>query len=99
MLSIPPFSFSLASILADHNFLPTTGSIVFLLFSLTAIATILYLPHHLMFLVGRAWFYIHGDSALEVARETARTLVHTTAKTAAGVLGTETARAVVRAEL
>lgn len=73
-----------------------TGSFVFLLLSLTAIATILYLPHHIMFLVGRAWFYIHGDSALEVARETARTLVQTT-KTAAAAWGTQTAtRAVVK---
>lgn len=43
-----------------------------------------------MFLVGRAWFYIHGDTALEVAKETARTLVQHT-KTAAAALGTETA--------
>lgn len=44
-----------------------------------------------MFLVGRAWFYIHGDSALEVARETARTLVQTTKTTAAAAWGTQTA--------
>lgn len=66
------------------------GSVFFLLISLTALATILYLPHHIMFLVGRAWFYIHGDSALEVARETARTFVQTT-KTAAATWGTQTA--------
>lgn len=76
-----------------------TGSIVFLLFSLTALATILYLPHHILFLAGRAWFYIHGDSALEVAKETARTLVQhaaSTTRAAAEVLGTETARAMAR---
>lgn len=83
-----------------HAPLFTTGSIVFLLFSLTALATILYLPHHIMFLVGRAWFYIHGDSALEVAVETARTLVQhaaSTTRAAAAALGTETARAVAGA--
>ncbi|KKY39542.1 hypothetical protein UCDDA912_g00431 [Diaporthe ampelina] len=76
-------------------------SVVFLLFSLTAIATILYLPHHIMFLAGRAWFYIHGDSAVEAARETARSLAQQAAAAAAATtptakaLATETARAVV----
>ncbi|KAG6356151.1 hypothetical protein INS49_015538 [Diaporthe citri] len=74
-------------------------SVVFLLFSLTAIATILYLPHHIMFLAGRAWFYIHGDSAVEAARETARSLAAAAAAAAttptAKALATETARAVV----
>lgn len=37
------------------------GSIVFLLFSLTFIATVLYLPQHVVFLYNRAWFYVHGD--------------------------------------
>ncbi|KAK7741049.1 hypothetical protein SLS53_005114 [Cytospora paraplurivora] len=69
-------------------------SFVFLLFSLTAIATILYLPHHILFLVGRAWFYIHGDSALEVAKETARTLVQHAATTTKVLVGSETAKAV-----
>lgn len=53
-----------------------------------------------MFLVGRAWFYIHGDSALEVAKETARTLVQhaaSTTRTAVAALGTETARGVAAA--
>ncbi|KAK4219531.1 hypothetical protein QBC37DRAFT_368110 [Rhypophila decipiens] len=36
-------------------------SILFLLFSLTLIATILYLPQHVHFILGRAWFYMHGD--------------------------------------
>jgi hypothetical protein len=91
-LSMPP--------LADQ--FRKTGSFVFLLFSLTAIATILYLPHHIMFLVGRAWFYIHGDSAVEAARETARSLAEKAAGAAvaaattptAKTLATETARAV-----
>lgn len=80
-------------LLTESSFHP--GSIVFLLFSLTALATILYLPHHIMFLVGRAWFYIHGDSALEVAKETAQTLLQHAASTTR-IGATETARAVGR---
>ncbi|KAL2760789.1 hypothetical protein ACRALDRAFT_1066762 [Sodiomyces alcalophilus JCM 7366] len=37
-------------------------TIVFLLAGLTFIATVLYLPQHLLFIVGRAWFYMHGES-------------------------------------
>ncbi|KAK4043048.1 hypothetical protein C8A01DRAFT_32837 [Parachaetomium inaequale] len=37
-------------------------SVLFLLFSLTFIATVLYLPQHLQFIISRAWFYMHGDS-------------------------------------
>ncbi|KAL7936718.1 hypothetical protein V8C35DRAFT_296260 [Trichoderma chlorosporum] len=37
-------------------------SIVFLLFSLTSIAIILYLPHHISILAGRAWYYINGET-------------------------------------
>lgn len=50
-------------------------SIVFLLFSLTFIAAILYLPHHISFLISRAWYYMHGEhidvavSAKEVVKE------------------------------
>lgn len=90
-----PLSFPYESFLSTStNLHPLlTGSIVFLLFSLTALATILYLPHHIMFLVGRAWFYIHGDSALEVAKETAQTLLqHAASTTRMGAA--ETARAV-----
>ncbi|KAG8163501.1 hypothetical protein KVR01_006798 [Diaporthe batatas] len=69
-------------------------SFVFLLFSLTAIATILYLPHHIMFLAGRAWFYIHGDSAVEAARETARSLAEKAAGAAAAATTTPVAQAI-----
>lgn len=69
-------------------------SFVFLLFSLTAIATILYLPHHIMFLAGRAWFYIHGDSAVEAARETARSLAEKAAGAAAAATTTPAAKAI-----
>ncbi|KAK8147677.1 hypothetical protein G3M48_001195 [Beauveria asiatica] len=41
---------------------PLTDSIVFLLFSLTFIAAVLYLPHHITVLAGRVWYYINGDS-------------------------------------
>lgn len=36
-------------------------SIMFLLVSLTFIAAILYLPHHVSILSGRVWYYINGD--------------------------------------
>ncbi|PKS10828.1 hypothetical protein jhhlp_002585 [Lomentospora prolificans] len=46
-------------------------SFVFLLAGLTSIAMILYLPHHILFLINRAWFYAHGDSVdvLEMTKE------------------------------
>lgn len=54
------------------------GSITFLLFSLTTIAAILYLPQHIIFIVTRAWFYINGENVdvVEVAKEAVETLVH-----------------------
>ncbi|EON96682.1 hypothetical protein UCRPA7_7858 [Phaeoacremonium minimum UCRPA7] len=53
-------------------------SITFLLFSLTTIAAILYLPQHIIFIVTRAWFYINGENVdvVEVAKEAVETLVH-----------------------
>ncbi|KAK4138739.1 hypothetical protein BT67DRAFT_370125 [Trichocladium antarcticum] len=44
-------------------------SILFLLFSLTFIATVLYLPQHLQFVLTRAWFYINGDAHESAAAE------------------------------
>lgn len=42
-----------------------TGSVVFLLYGLLAIATVLYLPQHVLFIINRAWFYVNGgDSGL-----------------------------------
>ncbi|KAK3995074.1 hypothetical protein QBC44DRAFT_321126 [Cladorrhinum sp. PSN332] len=38
-------------------------SILFLISSLTCIAMVLYFPQHVSFIVGRAWFYMHGDAA------------------------------------
>ena len=36
--------------------------------SLTSIAMFLYLPHHVAFLINRAWFYVHGDSSFDAAQ-------------------------------
>ncbi|KAK4152620.1 hypothetical protein C8A00DRAFT_44322 [Chaetomidium leptoderma] len=44
-------------------------SVLFLLFSLTFIATVLYLPQHVQFVLKRAWFYMHGDSCEAAAGE------------------------------
>ncbi|KAI0514405.1 hypothetical protein F5B22DRAFT_239531 [Xylaria bambusicola] len=35
-------------------------SIVFLLSAMGSIATILYLPQHIVFIINRAWFYVNG---------------------------------------
>ena len=55
----------------------TIGSIVFLLFSLTFIATTLYLPQHISFLLNRAWFYINGESVdvVEMTKEAVQHVV------------------------
>ena len=49
-------------------------SILFLIFSLTFIATILYLPHHIQFIVSRAWFYMHGELLQEGAGAVSSTI-------------------------
>ncbi|KAI2470326.1 hypothetical protein F4781DRAFT_430553 [Annulohypoxylon bovei var. microspora] len=38
-------------------------SIVFLLCSLLMIATVLYLPQHVLFIFNRAWFYVNGGDS------------------------------------
>ncbi|KAF2966823.1 hypothetical protein GQX73_g6739 [Xylaria multiplex] len=38
-------------------------SIVFLLSGLGCIATILYLPQHVLFIINRAWFYVNGGES------------------------------------
>ncbi|KAI0407455.1 hypothetical protein F4802DRAFT_553729 [Xylaria palmicola] len=35
-------------------------SVVFLLSAMGSIATILYLPQHILFIINRAWFYVSG---------------------------------------
>lgn len=67
------------------------GSVLFLLTSLTFIATFLYLPQHILFLLNRAWFYVHGDSVdvLEMTKDAVQTLagsVEDAAGTAAEVV-------------
>lgn len=81
----------------------TPGSVLFLLTSLTFIATFLYLPQHIIFLMNRAWFYVHGDSVdvLEMTKEAVQTLAGgdaaaatEAAATAAGTLAGSAAAAV-----
>ncbi|KAL2170951.1 hypothetical protein VTG60DRAFT_4213 [Thermothelomyces hinnuleus] len=47
-------------------------SVLFLLLSLTFIATVLYLPQHVQFIINRAWFYMHGDSYESAAATAAK---------------------------
>jgi hypothetical protein len=66
--SIDPFTVT--------NRLFSTDSIVFLLFSLTFIAAVLYLPHHISLLAGRVWYYINGESIdVATAREVVKSMV------------------------
>jgi len=63
-----------------------TDSVLFLLFSLTFIATVLYLPHHLMFIISRAWFYMHGEAfeSAELAKGVLGSVVGTAAAATTG---------------
>ena len=69
---------------------------MFLLCSLSFIATVLYLPQHIAFLINRAWFYVNGDSVdvLEMTKEAVQTLAQsarnagTTTAAAAAAAGT-----------
>ncbi len=62
-------------------------SILFLLCGLAFIAAILYLPHHVSILAGRAWYYIKGEhidvaaSAREAVREMSAGVLHDTLPT------------------
>ncbi|KAI1284463.1 hypothetical protein F5Y07DRAFT_4474 [Xylaria sp. FL0933] len=38
-------------------------SLVFLLSAMGTIATILYLPQHILFVINRAWFYVNGGES------------------------------------
>jgi hypothetical protein len=77
---------------------PVLGSVVFLIFSLTFIATILYLPHHTVFLLNRAWFYVNGDSVdvLEMTKEAVQELAQGAGLHAAAAAGTTTTVEAVR---
>ncbi|AEO63416.1 2c32f542-c921-4676-8329-a18271153da7 [Thermothielavioides terrestris] len=64
-------------------------SVLFLLVSLTFIATVLYLPQHVQFVISRAWFYMHGDgyesAAGGLAKGVVNSAVGTTTAAAAAV--------------
>ncbi|PHH59246.1 hypothetical protein CDD81_3526 [Ophiocordyceps australis] len=66
-------------------------SILFLLCGLAFIAAILYLPHHIFTLAGRAWYYIKGDdidvaaSARHVVKEITASVLSESRPTAARV--------------
>ncbi|KAL2118362.1 hypothetical protein VTJ04DRAFT_8022 [Mycothermus thermophilus] len=60
-------------------------SFLFLLCGLTFIACILYLPHHIQFIISRAWFYIHGEEGYEFAKGTLGQLLSSTTTAAAKV--------------
>lgn len=76
-------------------------SIFFLLFSLTFIAATLYLPHHISFLVGRAWYYINGEhidvavAVGEAVKDMSAGVLHEAAAATGEVLA-ETAEGVLR---
>ncbi|KAJ2902399.1 hypothetical protein MKZ38_000645 [Zalerion maritima] len=61
-------------------------SVVFLFSALTIIATILYMPQHIAFLLNRAWFYFIGDDNVDVL-ELTKDAMHELAQ---GALGTGT---------
>ncbi|KAK4189596.1 hypothetical protein QBC35DRAFT_492460 [Podospora australis] len=64
-------------------------SILFLLTSLTFIATVLYLPQHVSFIIGRAWFYVHGPDGPEFSSSAASEFVKNGARSLlAGAVGT-----------
>jgi len=72
-------------------------SIVFLLFSLTFIAIILYLPQHVRFIASRAYFYLSGDaSSVQSYVSGGVGVADSIAKSAAGGSAAETAAKVVR---
>ncbi|KAK3365928.1 hypothetical protein B0T24DRAFT_406425 [Lasiosphaeria ovina] len=66
-------------------------SVLFLIVSLTFIATVLYLPQHVQFVLSRAWFYMNGDAPQESVVQ------HVVAKSAAVVTDTIAAAAAAAA--
>lgn len=76
-----------------------TDSIFFLLFSLTFIAVVLYLPHHISFLLGRAWYYINGehiDVGEKVKEMSASVLQETVSATRVEEVVRDTAEAIAK---
>ena len=86
---------------------PFLDSVLFLLFSLAFIAAILYLPHHVSILTGRAWYYINGEhiDVAATAREAVKDISDKLNATdgllakAAGALAKETVQTVAKSEL
>ena len=68
------------------DYLCRADSVLFLIFSLTFIATVLYLPHHLQFIIGRAWFYMHGDAQSAVSSQTVSSTLGKAAEATAAVV-------------
>ncbi|KAI2623353.1 hypothetical protein GGR54DRAFT_49419 [Hypoxylon sp. NC1633] len=71
-------------------------SVVFLLCSLVMIATILYLPQHVLFIISRAWFYVNGGdsgvaSNLVAGNKDALSLAASSMTTTMAAAATETA--------
>ncbi|TDZ22543.1 hypothetical protein Cob_v004519 [Colletotrichum orbiculare MAFF 240422] len=66
-------------------------TVLFLLCSLTFIATILYLPQHITFIANRAWFYMHGDP-IDAVVEAVVDAVEVTKAAVESVLMAETTR-------
>lgn len=80
----------------------SADSIFFLLFSLTFIAVVLYLPHHISFLVGRAWYYINGeniDVGEKMEEVSAKVVQEAAAAATTGLEGLKDAAEAVRREL
>lgn len=71
-------------------------TILFLLVGLTSIATVLYLPQHIAFIVGRAWFYMHGENVdvVELTKEAVDSALHHSSATVEVVA--ETVETVIR---
>ncbi|KAG5928024.1 hypothetical protein E4U42_001406 [Claviceps africana] len=69
-------------------------SVLFLLISMTLIAAILYLPHHVTILAGRAWYYIRGEH-ISVAASTADAIKGASARVADALPTTDTIREAV----
>ncbi|KAI1377445.1 hypothetical protein F4677DRAFT_57994 [Hypoxylon crocopeplum] len=76
-------------------------SVVFLLYGLLMIATILYLPQHVLFIIHRAWFYVNGgDSSVAsnvvAGNKDALSLAASYATTTMAAAATETAESMSR---
>lgn len=75
----PPSPFFLPTYLLKLTFLFRTDSILFLTFSLLLIASVIYLPNHIMTMSRRTYYYFAGDAALMA---TSRTLYGTATRAA-----------------